>query len=316
MVFASSNHAVGFTPRESFPVPDGAAPAPDTYYGVSKAAGEALAALYARRYGIEAVCVRVLSCFDRPRTARMLATWLSPDDAGRLFEACVTAPAPGFRVIYGVSANTRGGWVSLDGARALGYEPRDDAERYAAEVLAGARDGPRVAGPGRPGVPLPGRRLHLALPRCPDPAGRPRLTRSGRRPDARQQPASAAGPLMASAPARRTAARAGGFQIIETPVGTSGPTPLWGGVIALADQYAHHDLGLVNPAIYRIGRSPGYHKAFHDVTAGDNYVTAGSAATVTGYQAGPGWDPVTGWGSPGAQVLVPLLARFASSSEA
>ena len=108
---------------------------PDTYYGVSKAAGEALAALYAHRYGLEAICVRILSCFDRPRDPRMLATWLSPDDAGRLFEACLTAPAPGFRVIYGVSANTRGGWVSLDGARALGYEPRDDAEAYAAEVL-------------------------------------------------------------------------------------------------------------------------------------------------------------------------------------
>ena len=136
VVFASSNHAVGFTPRESFPVPDGAAPVPDTYYGVSKAAGEALAALYARRYDLEAISVRILSCFDRPRDPRMLATWLSPDDAGRLFEACLTAAAPGFRVVYGVSANTRGGWVSLDGARALGYEPRDDAEAYAAEVLA------------------------------------------------------------------------------------------------------------------------------------------------------------------------------------
>jgi uronate dehydrogenase len=136
VVFASSNHAVGFSPRESFPVPDSAVPAPDTYYGVSKVAGEALAALYARRYGVEAICVRILSCFDRPQNPRMLATWLSPDDAGRLFEACLTAPAPGFRVIYGVSANTRGGWVSLDGARALGYEPRDDAERYAPEVLA------------------------------------------------------------------------------------------------------------------------------------------------------------------------------------
>jgi nucleoside-diphosphate-sugar epimerase len=136
VVFASSNHAVGFAPRESFPVPDGAVPAPDTYYGVSKVAGEALAALYARRYGVEAICVRILSCFDRPRDPRMLATWLSPDDAGRLFEACLTAPAPGFPVIYGVSANSRGGWVSLDGARALGYEPRDDAERYAPEVLA------------------------------------------------------------------------------------------------------------------------------------------------------------------------------------
>ena len=138
VVFASSNHAVGFAPAASFPVPDGAAPAPDTYYGVSKAAGEALAALYAHRYGLEAVCVRFLSCFDRPLNPRMLATWLSPDDAGRLFEACLTAPAPGYRVVYGVSANTRGGWVSLDGARALGYQPRDDAERYAAQVLADA----------------------------------------------------------------------------------------------------------------------------------------------------------------------------------
>ncbi len=132
VVFASSNHAVGFAPRESFPVPDYAFPAPDTYYGVSKVAGEALAALYARRHGIDAICVRILSCFERPRNERMLATWLSPDDAGRLFEACLSVPSPGFRVIYGVSANTRGGWVSLEEARALGYEPLDDAEVYAA----------------------------------------------------------------------------------------------------------------------------------------------------------------------------------------
>jgi nucleoside-diphosphate-sugar epimerase len=142
VVLASSNHAVGFAPRESFPVADDARPEPDTYYGVSKAAGEALAALYTRRYGLETICVRILSCFDRPQAPRMLSTWLSPDDAGRLFEACLTAPAPGFRVIYGVSANTRGGWVSLDGARALGYQPQDDAEVYAAELLAGGAPDP------------------------------------------------------------------------------------------------------------------------------------------------------------------------------
>jgi uronate dehydrogenase len=55
VIFASSNHAVGFTPRSDFPVPDYAFPAPDTYYGVSKAAGEALAALYNRRYGMDAI---------------------------------------------------------------------------------------------------------------------------------------------------------------------------------------------------------------------------------------------------------------------
>jgi len=138
VIFASSNHAVGFSPRESFPVPDYAFPAPDTYYGVSKVAGEALASLYHSRYGLDAICLRILTCADRPADIRALSTWLSPDDAGRLFEACLTAPSPGFRVAYGVSANTRGGFVSLAEARALGYEPRDDAEAYAAQVIAAA----------------------------------------------------------------------------------------------------------------------------------------------------------------------------------
>jgi subtilase family serine protease len=96
--------------------------------------------------------------------------------------------------------------------------------------------------------------------------------------------------------------------------GTSASAPLWGGLMALADQYAHHDLGFVNPAIYRIARSTSYHQAFHDVTTGNNTVNVGSV-TITGYQAAPGWDPVTGWGSPDAQVLVPLLARFTSRSK-
>jgi NAD(P)-dependent dehydrogenase (short-subunit alcohol dehydrogenase family) len=146
VIFASSNHAVGFSPRADFPVQDYAFPAPDTYYGVSKVAGEALAALYSRRYGLDAICIRILSCFPRPTTIRMLSTWLSPDDAGRLFEACLTTPSPGFRVVFGVSANTRGGWVSLAEARALGYEPADDAEVFAAEVIA-ARGEPDPADP-------------------------------------------------------------------------------------------------------------------------------------------------------------------------
>jgi subtilase family serine protease len=80
-------------------------------------------------------------------------------------------------------------------------------------------------------------------------------------------------------------------------------------MIALADQYAGHRLGFVNPAIYRIARGPAYHRAFHDITTGDNTVQF-PPLTITGYQAAPGWDPVTGWGSPDAQVLIPLLARF------
>jgi subtilase family serine protease len=93
--------------------------------------------------------------------------------------------------------------------------------------------------------------------------------------------------------------------------GASVAAPLWAAVIALADQYAGRDLGFVNPALYRIGRSAHYHQAFHDVTTGTNTVTF-PTQTITGYQAAPGRDPVTGWGSPNAQVLVPLLARYVS----
>src|SRR6202023_1340308 len=81
VVFASSNHAVGFTPTSAFPVPDYAFPAPDTYYGVSKAAIEALAAMYHYRYGMDAICLRILSCFPKPLNVRMLSSWLSPGDA-------------------------------------------------------------------------------------------------------------------------------------------------------------------------------------------------------------------------------------------
>ena len=92
--------------------------------------------------------------------------------------------------------------------------------------------------------------------------------------------------------------------------GTSAATPLWAAVIALADQDAGQHIGFVNPAIYAIARSPAYHRAFHDVITGDNSVLW-PTRLFTGYQAGPGWDPVTGWGSPNAQTLVPLLAHGA-----
>jgi len=103
----------------------------------------------------------------------------------------------------------------------------------------------------------------------------------------------------------------GGHNYLFGGGGVSVAAPLWAAVIALADQYAGRYLGFVNPALYRIGRSAYYHQAFHDVTTGTNTMTF-LTQTITGYQAAPGWDPVTGWGSPNAQVLVPLLARYAS----
>ena len=100
----------------------------------------------------------------------------------------------------------------------------------------------------------------------------------------------------------------GGAYALLSEGGTSAAAPFWAGLIALADQEAGHPLGFVNPAIYQIARGPLYDQAFHDITTGSNTVVV-NGNTITGYQAGPGWDPVTGWGTPDAQVLVPLLAH-------
>jgi subtilase family serine protease len=103
---------------------------------------------------------------------------------------------------------------------------------------------------------------------------------------------------------------ADGGYTLSGHAGTSASAPLWAGIIALADQYAHRHLGFVNPAVYQIARSSQYHQAFHDITAGSSNTAEFPPTTITGYRAAPGWDPVTGWGSPDAQVLIPLLARY------
>jgi len=103
-----------------------------------------------------------------------------------------------------------------------------------------------------------------------------------------------------------------GTRMVRDGGGTSASAPIWAALIALADQYAGRQLGFVNPAIYQIARGPRYHQAFHDVTTGNNTVRF-PPRTITGYRAAPGWDPVTGWGSPDARVLIPLLARYAAA---
>jgi subtilase family serine protease len=106
--------------------------------------------------------------------------------------------------------------------------------------------------------------------------------------------------------------RNGRWSMIRNGGGTSASAPIWAALIALADQYAGRHLGFVNPAVYQIARGPQYHQAFHDITTGDNTAEF-PPKTIAGYRAAPGWDPVTGWGSPDAQVLVPLLARHADA---
>ncbi|MDX3281654.1 NAD-dependent epimerase/dehydratase family protein [Streptomyces scabiei] len=138
IVFASSNHAVGFTPRplgQDPLIPVDTPHRPDTFYGLSKSFGEDLAQLYWDKYGLETVSVRIGSCFPEPTSVRMLSLWMSPADGARLFHAALTAEHVGHTVVYGSSANTRL-WWDLSTARALGYDPQDDSEPYAEKLIA------------------------------------------------------------------------------------------------------------------------------------------------------------------------------------
>ncbi|MBC7630807.1 NAD(P)-dependent oxidoreductase [Aeromicrobium sp.] len=149
MVYASSNHAVGRTPHVGGRLTIDVPPRPDSFYGVSKVAAEALLSLYADRHHFTATALRIGSFQERPRTTRHLSTWLSPADAVRLVDAALRRTAPGLRTVYGVSANSRG-WWDLEPGRAIGYHPRDDAESFAASVTArpdDVADDAHVGGP-------------------------------------------------------------------------------------------------------------------------------------------------------------------------
>lgn len=142
IVYASSNHAVGRTPRTDDRrslVSDDALPRADSFYGVAKVAAEALLQLYADRHSIDAVSCRIGSFLPEPTTARNLATWLSPDDAVRMVDAALSTPAPGYAVLYGISNNSDA-WWDLEPGRRLGYAPQDDAAAYRASIEPRAED--------------------------------------------------------------------------------------------------------------------------------------------------------------------------------
>jgi subtilase family serine protease len=86
--------------------------------------------------------------------------------------------------------------------------------------------------------------------------------------------------------------------------GTSSSCPQWAGLVAIADQIAGHGLGLINPTLYSLANGPNYSTDFYDVTTGNNMANP----SIMGYPATPGWDPVTGLGTPNAAALVPALA--------
>lgn len=134
VVFASSNHAVGFYPRAKT-IDANVMVRPDSRYGVSKAFGEALAAFYAFKHGIGSFCIRIGNMDDRPIDQRRLSIWLSPDDLVALIRIGLEMPGLIHEIVYGMSDNARA-WWNNERAHELGYRPRDRAEDHAAEALA------------------------------------------------------------------------------------------------------------------------------------------------------------------------------------
>jgi len=84
--------------------------------------------------------------------------------------------------------------------------------------------------------------------------------------------------------------------------GTSEGSPQWAGIVAIANQYARHALGFLNPALYKLGTSSEYRGSFHDITVGNNGYDG-----IPGYNATPGWDAATGFGTPKVSHLIPEL---------
>ncbi len=134
VVFASSNHAVGFY-RRSRRIGSDVTVRPDSRYGVSKAFGEALGAMYADKYGLGVLCIRIGNFGDRPVDKRRLSIWISPDDLVQLIRIGLEHPSLHYDVVYGISDNDRGWWDNAAAFR-LGYRPRGRAEDFAAEALA------------------------------------------------------------------------------------------------------------------------------------------------------------------------------------
>lgn len=129
VIFASSNHAIGYHPVTT--VLDADSPTrPDSYYGLSKVFGEQMGRYYYDRFGIETVSVRIGSSFPEPANKRMMSTYLSYDDLTELLRCALFAPRVGYTVVYGVSDNDSVWWDNRLASH-LGYKPKDSSSKFA-----------------------------------------------------------------------------------------------------------------------------------------------------------------------------------------
>jgi uronate dehydrogenase len=138
VLFASSNHSIGFHERDE-PLDDDCQFMPDGYYGLSKAYGELMGRMYWFKHGVENVNVRIGSSFPEPVDARMLSTWLSYGDLVRLCVRATLAARTGSIVIWGASKNSRTYWRH-DSRAAIDWLPEDSADPFAAQMAGKVSD--------------------------------------------------------------------------------------------------------------------------------------------------------------------------------
>lgn len=138
ILFATSNHAVGFYRRDET-IDHRVYPRPDSRYGLSKVFGEQVGSLYADKYGLEFFNIRIGNVNPKPVDKRRLAIWISPRDLAQLVRIGVDHPDIRFEIVYGVSNNKRS-WYDNSNATRLGYRPQDESEPYAQDILAKHKD--------------------------------------------------------------------------------------------------------------------------------------------------------------------------------
>jgi uronate dehydrogenase len=136
VVFASSNHTIGFHERpkgNDAKLDFDCQFRPDGYYGLSKVYGELMGRLYWDKHGVENINVRIGSCQPKPMNARALSTWLSYPDLARMMVRCIEAERVGHCVIWGASNNPATFW-GKDHRDRIGWQPEDNAEDFRAGI--------------------------------------------------------------------------------------------------------------------------------------------------------------------------------------
>lgn len=134
-VFASSNHVVGYHPRTARLTANDRV-LTDSRYGVAKAFGEAAVALFADKYGMRCMSIRIGTVIDRPRILRELSTFHHPEDLAQLIAIGIEHPEVRNEIVWGTSDNPRSWWDNSR-ATALGYRPKHRAEDHLAFATEG-----------------------------------------------------------------------------------------------------------------------------------------------------------------------------------